>query len=82
MKCSKCGNPNAMLSLKLVIKTLQTGKKTIKEGCGICITAEILGGQKFAKLMNAPDAIIVEKMAEKLGKQSYEKFKHSMETKH
>lgn len=81
-KCSACGNPNAELFLKLIVKNLQTGIEVIKEGCGICIIAEVLAGHNFAKKIDASGVIIVEKMAEKLCERSYNEFKDSMKTKH
>ena len=82
MKCNKCGNPNSKLSMTLIIDNKQTGRKIVVEGCGFCIPAEMLAAHMFAKKMHASDAVIVEKMAEKLFTKSYEAFKNSMDAKH
>lgn len=84
MKCNNCGNSNAALSMTLIIKNLQIDKKIIKEGCAVCVTAEILAAHRFAKKMGgSPQTVkVIEEMAEKMFEKSYEKFKNSMDTKH
>jgi len=82
MKCSKCGNPKKELSMKLIIKRTGSNKKQIIEGCGICVTADIVASHKFATKINPKDSKRVEVMAEETCAAAYKTWEKSIKTKH
>jgi hypothetical protein len=77
MKCNNCGNPDKVLSMKLIVENMENGEKYVKEGCGICIAAEVLASCKFADAMSESNEGLkfIEKMATDIFNDTYENFK-------